>query len=130
MKIQSVSDIIMNSSSEVFVVNVSDAEYINKSFPDNDGCIFWKYITDDLMENDPDEIEFIYDILGFEFPGGNDWWHNDEDIQAAIDMVKPDFLKKFSGKDYVILSIEDHFEGCHNAFNAAECYSIIEPVRR
>jgi len=124
MKIQSVSDIITNSSSEVFIVERDIAEYIDRLYPDGSHCIYWLEMDDNFMENNPDEIEFMYEFLEEEFPGGDDWWHEDIDIQAAADLIKPQYLEKFSGKGYVLLSIKDHFDHWEDASDTARSYCI------
>ena len=110
-KIKSISDVITNSSSEVFVMCKSAAKYYY-NLEDTNGCINIHEITwDDLRENWCYELKMICDICDINI--------NDIINTATCDMTEDDwnaFLELYHDviQDKLIglywVDIEDHFE--------------------
>ena len=144
MKILSISDVITNSSSEVFVL--SDIESI-KDYDDLEGfdeCV-------DIQKIDWDfvlyyEYEMTVDICGldkseiFTFVENknkeHNWWDdvyngkfghweepNNSDWKAFCEKHK-DEIQKVIDQDLYFVSIEDHFEDCRSVIDTASDNSL------
>ena len=128
-KIKSITDVITNSSSEVFVVKNSIANEICDNY-EHLGCIKYDIISDDinnyfikqehdaiiniinqyLIKNNECQIEdpwLEYDKMDYDWNTCKDLWHlycvkNKELIQKAINYFSEDSL--------VFLNIEDKFD--------------------
>jgi len=114
MKIQSKSDIITNSSSEVFIILKSDAEKINKKYKRN-GMGIWE-MDDDFFWGEC-EIPSICAVLNIEHKffddinDYNDWCQN---------VVKPVYDRELKDKGYVFVDIDNQAENGWNAMDEAE----------
>ncbi|WQJ53660.1 MAG: hypothetical protein [Wendovervirus sonii] len=126
MKIQSVSDIITNSSSEVFIMPTTDAKKIDSTYAT--WCINYELIGPDYMENEqwkiPDICEAlkinIYQRFGKEF-----YELTDEEVKNFIEEIKPKFLEVFGENcEYSYIDIEDHFEKYEDAYEDAHSVCI------
>lgn len=111
-KIQSVSDIITNSSSETFLMSKSPAEYYNSL--DADGCISIDKVTEEWIRNNYWEADLIcgyldieesYDRLSYE-----DW-------NAFVDLYILPLMDRLEG--LYVVDIEDHFSGCEDVLEDA-----------
>lgn len=119
-KIQSISDIITNSSSETFLMHKSDAEYYD-SLP-SDGCIGIDEVNEEWIRNNYWERSLICKFLNLEEPDEDCFsW---EDWNAFVDLYIIPRMSEFEGIYYV--EIEDHFEDCceviEEARDDALCY--------
>ena len=104
MKILSVSDVITNSSSEVFVLeDVSD-------FEDVSNCISINEITYGFIINAFEE-EMVFDLLGYDMDdyfGSNCSWEDKEKLfKIFCEEHSKEIEEKIIGKYFV--DIEDHF---------------------
>lgn len=128
-KIQSVSDIITNSSSEVFVMTAEDANYYAEL--NTNGCVSIERIDWDwVFSYGPQEYEMVCDICNLnpeEVRGelhttswGSSWYMdpNEETWKAFCEVHKEEIEEKLIGLYWV--DIEDHFE---------DAYDVIEDAR-
>ena len=104
MKILSISDVITNSSSEVFVLeDVSNFENVSN-------YITIDKITYDYLINSLEE-EMVFDLLGYNINNYIDWncsWEDREKIlRAFCEEHREEVEEKIIGKYFV--DIEDHF---------------------
>lgn len=121
-KIQSISDIITNSSSEVFIMYEQDAKYWEKEIPFE--CCSIDLIDKQWLIDNRYIWEFIFQFLSIdqrEVSKWNDKWHYWEDpdedlwltwIEANIEMLEKDLF------GFYYVDIEDHFE---NAYETIDC---------
>jgi len=117
-KIQSESDIITNSSSEVFIILEEDAERIDRRYNGGYGCISWETIDEHFLETHKWDIKLIYEALDEPFPYPK-YGMTDNQWRSAIDHILPKFQEVFGKNRYVLLDIEDHFSACEDAYEDA-----------
>lgn len=126
-KIQSFSDIITNSSSEVFLMNKTNAKYYY-NLENTNGCISIEEITWDWLENHSWEWEMICEYLDIdkniigEYHESQIWkgygyWSGPEEENwlTFLNIYKDKIEEKIIGLYFV--DIEDHFE---NAYEVTE----------
>lgn len=117
-KIQSFSDVITNSSSSVFVMNATDANYYG-DLAYTEGCIDVERITMDWLRDHSYEFEMVCDMLKVnpetittKVPKYNFWEEPDPDAwDAFLESHKEQIEEVFKGLYWV--EIEDHFEGAY-----------------
>ncbi|WQJ53418.1 MAG: hypothetical protein [Wendovervirus sonii] len=119
MKIQSQSDIITNSSSEVFIMPTETAQSIDASY-DSQGYIYIDVIYPDFLAFNFWRLKGICDVLGINVirQFGKDVYEmNEKEREQFIEEITPKFLEFFGeeGK-YAYVDIEDHFEECEDAY--------------
>lgn len=112
--IQSISDVITNSSSEVFLMRKSDAEYY-EGLENTGGCVNIQEITWDWIINDGLwEWEMICEYLDIDKSIISRYYKPDpskEDWLTFIDIYKDKIEKELIGLYFV--DIEDHFEDAY-----------------
>lgn len=138
-KILSVSDVITNSSSEVFVMTESDAKYYDSLRAD--GCInikpidfnwvlnYWECdLVIDMCDLDKSEVfTFIENQTN-----KRNWWDetyngkighweepHEEDWEAFCELHKDVIMDKLVNKGLYFVDIEDHFENATNVLDSA-----------
>ena len=130
-KIQSFSDIITNSSSEVFLMRESDAKYYD-NLENTEGCvrvseITWNWLLNEGLWEWEMVCEFLYidkSTIGeyeeCQTYSGYGWWDGptEEDWNTFLDMYKELIDEKLIGLYFV--DIEDHFP---------EAYEVTENAR-
>lgn len=127
-KIQSFSDVITNSSSSVFVMNETDANYYG-DLAHTEGCIDVERITMDWLYDHRYEFEMVCDMLKVD-PETITWRHpkyrcwedpDPETWYAFLESHKEQIKEVF--RDLYWVEIEDHFEGAYevteNAYDDA-----------
>jgi len=123
MKIQSVSDIITNSSSEVFIMSVDDALHIEKTYGWS-GCIDIDVLTWDYFMHNPYEWDTFAEILDIPQPDKRYYDIDEEEKEEFFASIKDKFIKKFGEGEYAMVDIEDHFSGCEDAYDDARAVAI------
>lgn len=113
-KIQSISDIITNSSSETFLMHKGDAEYYD-GIPSN-GCISIDAVGEGWIRNNYWEKDLICNFLNIEEP--DDDCFSFEDWNAFVDLYIMPRIDEFD--DIYFVEIEDHF---------ADCCEVLEDAR-
>ena len=136
LKILSISDVITNSSSEVFIMNKEDADYYRKF---DNGCISIEPINYTWI-TESDEYESIIELCDLdksevftfvENQDGKHHWYDDqykgkwgswddpsrEDWEAFCDLHK-EAIMNLVNRDLYFVEIEDHFE---DAWSVIEC---------
>ena len=123
-KIQSFSDVITNSSSSVFVMNETDANYYG-DLAHTEGCIDVERITMDWLSDHRYEFEMVCDMLKID-PGTITYKHPKYKCWEEHDPVAWDtFLEshkeqiKEMFRDLYWVEIEDHFEGAYEVTEEA-----------
>ena len=117
-KIQSFSDVITNSSSSVFVMNETDANYYG-DLAHAEGCIDVERITMDWLYDHRYEFEMVCDMLKVnpetittKDPKYHCWDNPDpETWDAFLESHKEQIKEVF--RDLYWVEIEDHFEGAY-----------------
>jgi hypothetical protein len=117
-KIQSFSDVITNSSSSVFVMNATDANYYG-DLAHAEGCIDVELITVDWLHDHIYEFEMVCDMLKVDpatitcrHPKYGCWEEPDpETWHAFLESHKEQIKEVF--RDLYWVEIEDHFEGAY-----------------
>lgn len=113
-KIQSISDIITNSSSETFLMHQIDADYYD-NLPDTDGCITVTRVTEEYIRDNWWDITLIQDYLGLEELDGI---RMDEDFYN--DYINEFIIPRMDElKDLYIVDIEDHFKNAGDVLDEA-----------
>jgi len=127
-KIQSFSDVITNSSSSVFVMNETDANYYG-DLSHTEGCVDVEPITMDWLRDHSYEFEMVCDMLKVdpgtittEDPKYHCWDDPDpEPWDAFLELHKEQIKEVF--RDLYWVEIEDCFEGAYevteNAYDDA-----------
>ena len=127
-KIQSFSDVITNSSSEVFLMSKSNADYY-KHLENTYGCIAIDEITWEWIENNIQEWEMVCDYLGLdkelistyhEFKYSSyGWWETpeQEDWLDFLSLNREKIEKDLVGLYYV--DIKDHFPDAYEVTDNA-----------
>lgn len=101
-KIQTVSDIITNSSSEVFVTNYDPTGIISE---DSDGCLTVEPITREwLQDNWYYESEAICVI-----PGLEEYVSMSNDERSGLEDILLDKMAELA-KGYYFIDLEDHYK--------------------
>lgn len=127
-KIQSISDIITNSSSEVFVMEERNVEYYNNL--DAGGCIRTFPITMNWLQSQDGRYEWemichVCDLDQTEVQGeyrNNGWWSyyegpDEETWKAFLELHKDAIEKRI--EDLYWVDIEDHFEDAKSVISSA-----------
>lgn len=128
-KIQSFSDVITNSSSEVFLMSEANAEYYH-NLENTNGCISIEEITWNWLENHSWEWQMVCDYLDIdkslvgEYHESQTWkgygyWSGpeEEDWLTFLDIYKDKIEEKIIGLYFV--DIEDHFEDAYEVTEEA-----------
>lgn len=123
-KIQSFSDVITNSSSSVFVMNETDANYYG-DLAHTEGCIDVERITMDWLYDHRYEFEMVCDMLKVnpetittKIPKYDCWDDPDpETWDAFLESHKEQIKEVF--RDLYWVEIEDHFEGAYEVTEEA-----------
>lgn len=128
-KIQSFSDVITNSSSEVFLMSEANAEYYH-NLENTNGCISIEKITWNWLENHSWEWQMVCDYLDIdkslvgEYHESQTWkgygyWRGpeEEDWFTFLDIYKDKIEEKLIGLYFV--DIEDHFEDAYEVTEEA-----------
>ena len=127
-KIQSFSDVITNSSSSVFVMNETDANYYG-DLAHTEGCIDIERITMDWLSDHRYEFEMVCDMLKvdpgtitYKHPKYKCWEEPDPDAwDTFLELHKEQIKEVF--RDLYWVEIEDCFEGAYevteNAYDDA-----------
>ena len=105
-KIQSISDIITNSSSETFLMHQEDAKHY-ENIP-SDGCIHIHKVDEEWIRDNYWYDELLCEFLGIEEPDADCYSY--EDWNAFVDLYIMPRIDEFDGIYFV--EIEDHFEDC------------------
>ena len=108
--IRSVSDIITNSSSEVFVMKKEDACEVALFDKDNEtyDCISIHKMDEDWVRTQGSlEAQMICDLIGIDNPFNEDFYPDEDDWSKFVDEHLDDMKEKVFGKYYI--DIEDHF---------------------
>lgn len=127
-KIQSFSDVITNSSSSVFVMNETDANYYG-DLAHTEGCIDVERITMDWLSDHRYEFEMVCDMLKvdpgtitYKHPKYKYWEEPDPEAwDTFLESHKEQIKEVF--RDLYWVEIEDCFEGAYevteNAYDDA-----------
>lgn len=127
-KIQSFSDVITNSSSSVFVMNETDANYYG-DLAHTEGCIDIERITMDWLSDHRYEFEMVCDMLKvdpgtitYKHPKYKCWEEPDPEAwETFLELHKEQIKEEF--RDLYWVEIEDCFEGAYevteNAYDDA-----------
>ena len=108
--IRSVSDIITNSSSEVFVMKKEDACEVALFDKDNEtyDCISIHKMDEDWIRTQGSwEAQMICDLIGIANPFNEDFYPDEDDWSKFVDEHLDEMKEKVFGKYYI--DIEDHF---------------------
>lgn len=135
IKIKSITDVITNSSSEVYVVSEGTAKYY-ADLPDTNDCIWYYKIDWDWVKKEGIyEYEMICEICdidkkilednlsiqnGYVFSPGP----TKEDWETFIEMFYDIIEEKLIKPNYCFLEIEDHFEDSYEVSRSARYDSI------
>lgn len=135
-KIQSISDIVTNSSSEVFLMSEGDANYYD-SLENTGNCIHTEKIDWDWLEGRGlDEWEMICEFLDIDKgeistyrESNNSWWFygywetpNKETWEAFLYSHKDEIEEKLIG--LYLVEIEDHFKNVCDVLDSARSDSM------
>lgn len=133
-KILSISDVITNSSSEVFVMSESNAAYYD-NLENTDGCIYieaidWNWIVNgyehelviDLCNLDKSEVyTFVenqtseHDWWDKEYNGKYGYWKEPDQVDWKVFCeLHKDAIMDLVNKNLYFVSIEDHFEDAYD----------------
>lgn len=113
-KIQSISDIITNSSSETFLMHEKDALYY-EGLENTDNCIYIEKVTKEWLLNNYWNCDMICDYLDIE--DRPDSWCSREDWEVFIEFYIEPLMDKL--KDIYFVNIEDHFPDCCEVLDSA-----------
>ena len=122
VKVQSISDVITNSSSEVFLMYEWDAEKFRDLVPDE--ClsiipITWEYLNDNIEDLILDELTDVEIPKNGHSKNGEYSWITLEDWQKALIEYKDSFEKVIG---CCLVDIEDHFVNCDDVYyEARDC---------
>lgn len=110
--IKNISDVITNSSSEVFVMERPDAAEVALYAKENNiyGCISIKKIDEEWLQTEGGmEFQAICDCLGVENEWGDSWYcPTKEEWDGFYEEHKNEIKQKLIGKYFI--EIEDHFQ--------------------
>lgn len=125
MLVQSISDIITNSSSEVFVMNENNAKYYDKLEDTND-CISISLINMDWVRYNYDEWEMICKVCNLDINELSSYYRSlytdQETWDVFIDLHKKEIEEKLIGLYWV--DIEDHFPDSYDVCDSARSDSL------
>ena len=125
VKVQSISDIITNSSSEVFVMTDSNAHDVKDDVESHGGyCDLFNKLTYEYILNNSessDTWEMICEIIGaskgdvshyVNYDHGWGWWADpsEEDWKNFCEIHKQEIMEKIVNADLWIIEFNDHFE--------------------
>ena len=138
VKIQSISDIITNSSSEVFIMEMSLAQGIENDY--NTECIMVDEITYEKLLEDNWNYELYSEFLDrLGIINMNDCNYDDSDWHAYVEnrkkfqeIVKANeekIRKALTDNQYAWVDIEDHFTDWEDASYEAHNYCITSESR-
>lgn len=122
-KIQSISDIITNSSSETFLMYEDDAKYY-KNLENTQGCVTVEKVTIEWIISNYWESDLICDFLNITGP---DSWSSYEDWCVFVELYIEPLLDKFV--DIYFVDIEDHFADCEEVLGSARSDALISKYR-
>lgn len=108
--IKNISDVITNSSSEVFVMNKEDACEIALFDKDNEtyDCISIHKMDENWVRTQGSwEAQMICDLLKIDNPFHEDFYPDEDDWSEFVDEHLDEMKEKVLGKYYI--DIEDHF---------------------
>ena len=108
--IRSLSDVITNSSSEVFVMKKQDACEVALFDKDNEtyDCISIHKMDENWVRTQGSwEAQMICDLLKIDNPFNEDFYPDEDDWSEFVDEHLDDMKEKLFGKYYI--DIEDHF---------------------
>ena len=108
--IKNISDVITNSSSEVFVMKKEDAGDVALFDKDNEtyDCISIHKMDEDWVRTQGSlEAQMICDLLKIDNPFNEDFYPDEDDWSEFVDEHLDDMKEKLFGKYYI--DIEDHF---------------------
>lgn len=111
VKIKSITDVITNSSSEVYIMNEADAFYLN-GIPGTCGCISIEKIDWDWLKQNSWEYDNICDICDLDYSElekENSWYPENNTWEHFIEKHKDVFEEKLIKPNYYWVDIEDHF---------------------
>lgn len=129
IKIQSVSDIITNSSSEVFIMEHSLAKSIENDY--NTECITVNEITYDMLLQNTWDYEIYTTLLvklgiiswdECNYCGG--YTENKEKFHNIVVSHEAEIKKALTENEYALIDIEDHFADWEDASDDAHSYCI------
>lgn len=123
-KIQSISNVITNSSSETFIMTKGDAEYYDDL--DTGGCVSIYKLTKENIEDNFYDVELICSYLNIELPDDVDLWNSDE-CKAALELYIYPNLDKLEG--LYVVDIEDHFEDAYDVLCNARGDALAQEYR-
>ena len=139
MKILSISDVITNSSNEVFIMSGNDAKYYD-NLENTDGCVSIQLIDLDWILN-AWEIEAVIDICNLDksevctfvenqtnkehwwddiYKGKRGHWEDPtpEDWKTFCELHK-DAIDELVSEELYFVDIEDHFENAYDVIESA-----------
>lgn len=108
--IKSVSDVITNSSSEVFVMKKEDACEVALFDKDNEtyDCISINKMDENWVRTQGSlEAQMVCDLLGIANPFNEDFYPDEDDWSKFVGEHLDEMKEKVFGKYYI--DIEDHF---------------------
>ena len=108
--IKNISDVITNSSSEVFVMNKEDASEIALFDKDNEtyDCISIHKMDENWVRTQGSrEAQMICDLLKIDNPFNESFYPDEDDWSKFVDEHLDEMKEKVFGKYYI--DIEDHF---------------------
>ena len=115
-RIQSIADLITNSSSEAFVMREDDAKYF-ESLPTN-GCVDIYAITEETIHSEWYDGDLICNFLGIE--PFDSWTSSVEEWNEFVDVYIMPIIDKVEG--FYVVDIEDHFaDACEVTEEARSC---------
>ena len=127
-KIQSFTDVITNSSSTVFVMNETCAEYYD-GLSHTEGCVDIEPIDMNWLRMHPYEVEMVCDMLGVDpseitvlhkWEYGEYWEDPDPEAWETFLLEYKDKIQEvFIDAKLYWVDIEDHFEGAWEVTESA-----------
>ena len=108
--IKNISDVITNSSSEVFVMKKEDAGEVALFDKDNEtyDCISMHKMDEDWVRTQGSwEAQMICDLIGITNPFNEDFYPDEDDWSKFVDEHLDEMREKVFEKYYI--DIEDHF---------------------
>ena len=108
--IKNISDVITNSSSEVFVMKKEDAGEVALFDKDNEtyDCISIHKMDEDWVRTQGSwEAQMICDLIGIVNPFNEDFYPDEDEWSKFVDEHLDEMKEKVFGKYYI--DIEDHF---------------------
>lgn len=138
-KIQSISDVVTNSSSELFIMYKDDADDIWNQVPD---CDVFEPVTFEYIKNhatDDDLWEMICDLIhkdysetgAVHYPSDKwylDYWERPdrECWEIFLEENKEAIQENIVSKNYYAIEFDDHFENAWEVNNDARSRCITE----